>query len=655
MTEPVFQPLGIQPTDEQQRIMLARVRHLLIEANAGAAKTTTLALRIGQALLRGADPQRILVLTYTRPAVQALRERMAAVGLDREVVAALPVFTFDEYARRALRQIEGQAVPVLETPEQAAPQVLAAIDAVFDHAEEDPWRDELFQGHSRQAMVEGLLATMAWAKGRMLLEQLPEEWRPSPAQADALGLDYTTLRVWMACERRRLEAPGRDGVAAWRFAGDATHDLARLVGVAGVSLHEPPLAQGLGLVLVDEMHDTNRAMFEVLKAVLRANPRASFVGVGDRDQVIHTQAGAEAGFLGADFRQEIAPPQRLPLTTSYRFGGGLAQAAGLLARKAYAADAARTTTVELLPAETAQAQATWVARLAQQAREAGQAGQMRILVRQAAQSVRIEKALMDLGVAYVCTGFSSFLQRPEVSLLRGLWVAAGGTLEGLPTVAQRQRLLEALLLFSGARIDSPELAELDDDTARRRAAAEAARDPDTTRAFIDGHVLRSAVPAAQARLQAAIAWLRACGPAVRLQGLLEVLAPAELAARVLVRQDDRRQCVQNLQELVAMAEAEDLGTAAFFGLLDTLEQRQSARGRQGVVGLSDIESAKGLEFDHVVLPGLNKGEFLAGDTPQEARNLLYVAMTRARARLSVLYDPARPSAFLFDAGLLARA
>ena len=343
MTEAVFQPKGLQPTDEQQRIMLARVRHLLIEANAGAAKTTTLALRIGQALLRGADPRRILVLTYTAPAVQAMRERLAAVGIAPDVVAALAVHTFEDFCLRLLRQIEGEAVPVLETPEQSAPRVLQAIEAVFAASAEDPHHEELFQGHSPQAMVEGLLATMAHAKGRMLLEQLPEEWRPSPAQADELGMDYTSLRVLLALERLRLEAPGRDGVAAWRLPGDATYDLARLVGMAGVSEHEPPLAQGLGLVLVDEMHDTNRAMFEVLKAVLRANPRTSFVGVGDRDQVIHTQAGAEASFLGADFRAEIAVPQRLPLTTSYRFGAGLAASVGALVRKPYAADAARDT------------------------------------------------------------------------------------------------------------------------------------------------------------------------------------------------------------------------------------------------------------------------------------------------------------------------
>jgi len=48
-TDARFQPKGIVPTDEQLAIQLARRKHVIIEANAGAAKTTTLALRLAQA------------------------------------------------------------------------------------------------------------------------------------------------------------------------------------------------------------------------------------------------------------------------------------------------------------------------------------------------------------------------------------------------------------------------------------------------------------------------------------------------------------------------------------------------------------------------------------------------------------------------------
>jgi DNA helicase II / ATP-dependent DNA helicase PcrA len=89
-------------------------------------------------------------------------------------------------------------------------------------------------------------------------------------------------------------------------------------------------------------------------------------------------------------------------------------------------------------------------------------------------------------------------------------------------------------------------------------------------------------------------------------------------------------------------------------MLGTLSLRSSSdvgRSRSGPrVVLSSIEAAKGLEFDHVILPHLTAGEFGGGSL--ENRNLLYVALTRARQRLTLTFDTERPSRFLRDAGFL---
>jgi DNA helicase-2/ATP-dependent DNA helicase PcrA len=75
--------------------------------------------------------------------------------------------------------------------------------------------------------------------------------------------------------------------------------------------------------------------------------------------------------------------------------------------------------------------------------------------------------------------------------------------------------------------------------------------------------------------------------------------------------------------------------------------------------LATAHSTKGLEFDHVAVIGLDAGRFPSArslrDAPEpvraleEERRLAYVAWTRARRSLTLVYDPASPSQFLLEA------
>ena len=72
-----------------------------------------------------------------------------------------------------------------------------------------------------------------------------------------------------------------------------------------------------------------------------------------------------------------------------------------------------------------------------------------------------------------------------------------------------------------------------------------------------------------------------------------------------------------------------------------------------------MHTTKGLEFDHVAVLGMDDGGFPSERTLSEAadrqraleeeRRLAYVAWTRARRSLLLLYDPAAPSVFLQEA------
>jgi hypothetical protein len=75
--------------------------------------------------------------------------------------------------------------------------------------------------------------------------------------------------------------------------------------------------------------------------------------------------------------------------------------------------------------------------------------------------------------------------------------------------------------------------------------------------------------------------------------------------------------------------------------------------------LATAHSTKGLEFDHVAVVDMDAGRFPSqrslddADDParalEEERRLAYVAWTRARRSLTLVYDPAAPSRFLLEA------
>ncbi len=75
--------------------------------------------------------------------------------------------------------------------------------------------------------------------------------------------------------------------------------------------------------------------------------------------------------------------------------------------------------------------------------------------------------------------------------------------------------------------------------------------------------------------------------------------------------------------------------------------------------LATAHATKGLEFDHVVIVGMEAARFPSARSVgsaadprrayEEERRLAYVAWTRARRSLTLLYDPATPSPFLLEA------
>ena len=103
--EALFVPKAIHPTDEQNTIRIATDRTIVVEANAGAAKTTTLALRMAESLRRGTPPELFLALPCTQTACETPRYALKKIGVPYTVVGRFRIQTFESFCQEVLNEI----------------------------------------------------------------------------------------------------------------------------------------------------------------------------------------------------------------------------------------------------------------------------------------------------------------------------------------------------------------------------------------------------------------------------------------------------------------------------------------------------------------------------------------------------------------------
>ncbi|MEU6780725.1 ATP-dependent DNA helicase [Nonomuraea angiospora] len=277
--------------DEHQRAVVAhRSGPLLVLAGPGTGKTTTIVESIVDRIeRRGVDPERVLILTFSRKAAEELRQRVTA-RLRRTTRTPLAL-TFHSYAYTLLRReavLEGKAPPRLLT----GPEQLLEIR-------------RLLHGELESGALDWPVSLREPLKTRGFAEEL----RDFLSRAGERGLDPERLIAL-----GRLHGRG-DWAAAGRFAEryqdrfdldpEETYDYAELIGAASALLARPEVREreraAHDVVFVDEYQDTDPAQ-EFLLAQL-AGDGADLVAVGDPDQSIY-------GFRGADVQGIMKFPER---------------------------------------------------------------------------------------------------------------------------------------------------------------------------------------------------------------------------------------------------------------------------------------------------------------------------------------------------------
>ncbi|OAR24698.1 DNA helicase UvrD [Streptomyces sp. ERV7] len=334
---PVDPPL----LDARQRAVVDHGRGpLLVLAGPGTGKTTTLVEAVAARVAAGTDPERILVLTFSRKAAVELRDRMALrLGGARGPQAT----TFHSYCYALVRthqdaDLFAEPLRLLSGPEQdVAVRDLLAGQLGLEREGLDPvrWPDELRACLTTRGFADEVRAVLARSRelglGPHALADFARrtgrpDWRAAAAflaeYLDVLDLqgvlDYAELvhRAVLLAER----GP---------HSGTSSH-----VSSSAPS-YGPAPADAYDAVFVDEYQDTDPAQVRLLRAL--AGGGRTLVAFGDPDQSIYAFRGADVNGI-LDFpdtfrRVDGTPAPVEVLTTSRRSGETLLGATRLLTRR----------------------------------------------------------------------------------------------------------------------------------------------------------------------------------------------------------------------------------------------------------------------------------------------------------------------------------
>jgi ATP-dependent DNA helicase Rep len=613
---------------------LEAVHHLsgpcLVLAGAGSGKTRVITHKIARLLQAGYEPGQIAAITFTNKAAAEMRERAKQL-VGPKAAKHLVVSTFHSLGVRILRS-EGERVglkphfSILDSDDVLA--ILKDAGGSTDNALARRWQ----------------WAISLWKNQGLNSEQ---------AEAAAANDDE---RVAARIMKRYEE----------RLAAFQAVDFDDLIGLPQRLLQRDAECRAqwqdqLRYVLVDEYQDTNATQYELLKSLV--GPRALFTAVGDDDQSIYGWRGATIDNLRR-LPQEFPQLKVIPLEQNYRSTGHILRAANAvighnpkLFEKKLWSDLGDGEPVRLVECDGEEHEAERAVARIQSLR--GQGGEVQlkdfaILYRANHQAKAFEKALRKANLPYKVSGGQSFFDRAEIkdlcgwlrllvnndddpAFLRAVTTPKRGighqTLGHLGEFARKWKLslYEALFADSLQSAISPraigalyEFGRMVNDLeyrARHTVGAEDAKaflmgwlkDIDYEKHLLEGEDSEKLAAARWSNVLDFVDWIaKRCGGEIENDGGLMVETEKKSVLDV----------AQTISVIISLAERGD---------------------DQNVITLSTLHAAKGLEWPHVVLVGINEGllpfkgedEEMTRERLEEERRLMYVGITRARTTLAV--------------------
>ena len=586
----------------------------LVIAGAGSGKTRVLTSRIGYLLGEGrARPHEVLAITFTNRAATEMRERVEQlVGQSR----GMWVMTFHAACGRILRR-EADRLGYRSnfTIYDQADQV-RVVKACLEELGRDPKRFPPRGIHSRISSEKNRLVSAADFReniGNFFDQVVADVFELYERRLHASNaMDFDDLLV------RSVELLESFDDVRERWQGAFNH------------------------LLVDEYQDTNHAQYRVVRLLSDAH-RNVFV-VGDADQAIYTWRGADIRNI-LDFERDFPDARVVRLEQNYRSSQRILDAANAVIEhnagrieKRLWSELGTGEPVRVIEAEDEHDEARIVAaRIGALIEGGSSAADIAVFYRTNAQSRVLEDLLVRHGVPYQVIGGPRFYERAEVK--------------------------DAMAYLSVLDNPTDEIALRRIINQPRRGIGDASVDRLAATAGFSGHSLWDALedPEGAGLGAAAARSVRAFrGLMDELRDQAVELSVGELLETLLARTGvietleaehtiEAQGRIENLQELVGVsreyvARTEEPSLAGFLQevALTADADALAADSGTGRVTLMTLHNAKGLEFDAVFVIGMEQNLFphvrsIEEANIEEERRLCYVAITRARRELSLVY------------------
>ena len=608
--------------EQQKKGVFTTEGPVLLLAGAGSGKTRVLTHRIAYLIEElGVSPWNIMAITFTNKAAGEMKERVE--NLIEMGAESIWVTTFHSSCVRILRRYADRlgydnSFTIYDTDDQKT-----VMKDVCKRLQID----------TKMLKERSILSAISSAKDELIS---PEEY-----ELKAMG-DFRKQKIAQAYKEYQMALKKNNAM-----------DFDDLI-VKTVELFKAD-SEVLGsyqkrfkYIMVDEYQDTNTAQFELIRLLADAN--RNLCVVGDDDQSIYKFRGANIRNI-LDFEQVYPEAEVIRLEQNYRSTQNVLDAANAVIRnnkgrksKTLWTDKGEGNRLHFRQFDNVYEEAEFIADdVARKKREAAaDYGDCAVLYRTNAQARILEERFIIEGIPYDVVGGTNFYARREIKdLLAYLKTIDNG---------RDDLAVKRIINIPKRGIGAATIAKVQDYADMREIS------------FYDA--LRQAdeimsIGKSAAKLRPFVTMIQSFRSKLEFYGLEDLIKDviettgyvAELEAS---DEEDAENRIENIDELiskiVAFEEVHDQPTLGEFleevALVADIDRVENDSNR---VLLMTLHSAKGLEFPHVYLAGMEDGIFpsymtITSDDPdeiEEERRLAYVGMTRAKEDLTLCYAKMR--------------